>query len=569
MLFVSLALASISQLALQATMNDQVLAGDTTFKVTASIAVPDAPHGICFSPDGRLAYVACAGADKIAVLDCTSNTLVGELDAQAVPLDVILAQSGDALIATQFRSDALLRVPLDGSGSAVHETLQRAPSLFSPPTNDGRRFVVCEEANVVYEVGPDDATRRSWTTADRPYPADVTKDGILVFVPARDASAVTVTDTLNNRIAARVPVAQRPQGGAMTTDDVNYIVACGGSNELNYINTASFEVVATVNEGVGPRPFAVTLTLDGRFGIVNNAGGDTVSILDVAQRRIVGNLTVGRMPIVVRAHPDGQRIYVASEGNHTISVINIQREQESYAANTKTEVVVLGMIHSGHRTSKRYSLDVVKDLVRQIKPDYICAEIPPNRIDAAMGQFRRDGVITESRVKVFPEYVDAIFPLLNEMDFQIIATAGWTAEMNDYRRRRLREISNDPARASQWQEHQAATKRMNETIAAMDGDDNPRAIHTDEYDAIVDEGLRGPYNTYFNDDLADGGWDNINAKHYALIAKHLDSIRGQGKRVLVTFGAGHKGWFLRELRRRDDVTLLEVGPFLDESQASQ
>ena len=172
-------------------------------------------------------------------------------------------------------------------------------------------------------------------------------------------------------------------------------------------------------------------------------------------------------------------------------------------------------------------------------------------------------------MKVFPEYVDAIFPLLNEMDFQIIATAGWTAEMNDYRRRRLREISNDPARASQWQEHQAATKRMNETIAAMDGDDNPRAIHTDEYDAIVDEGLRGPYNTYFNDDLADGGWDNINAKHYALIAKHLDSIRGQGKRVLVTFGAGHKGWFLRELRRRDDVTLLEVGPFLDESQASQ
>ena len=40
MLFVSLALAAISQLTLQATMNDQVRAGDTTFKVTASIKVP-------------------------------------------------------------------------------------------------------------------------------------------------------------------------------------------------------------------------------------------------------------------------------------------------------------------------------------------------------------------------------------------------------------------------------------------------------------------------------------------------------------------------------------------------
>lgn len=568
MLFVSLTLAGISLFALQATMNDQVLAGDTTFKVTASIKVPDAPHGICFSPDGRFAYVACSGADKIAVLDCTSNTLVGELEAQAVPLDVILAQSGDALIATQFTSDALLRVPLDGSGPTVHETLQRGPSLFSPVTSDGRRFVVCEEADVVYEIGVDAAKGRSWTTADRPYPADVTKDGILLFVPARNASLVTVIDTLNNRITARVPVAQRPQGGTMTTDDVSYIVACGGSNELNYINTASFEVVATVNEDVGPKPFAVTLTRDGRFGIVNNAGGDTVSILDVAQRRIVGKLTVGRMPIVVRAHPDGQRIYVASEGNHTVSVINIQREQKSSTTKAKTEVVVLGMIHSGHRTSTRYSLDVVKSLVRQIKPDYICAEIPPNRIEAAMRQFRRDGVITEPRVQVFPEYVDAIFPLLNEMDFQIIATAGWTAQMNEYRRQRLRDISNNPARASQWQEYQTAMKTMNQAITAMDGDDNPRAIHTDEHDALIDQGLRGPYNKYFNDDLADGGWDNINAKHYTLISKHLDSIRGQGKRVLVTFGSGHKGWFLRELRRRDDVTLLEVGQFLDEIQAS-
>ena len=68
----------------------------------------------------------------------------------------------------------------------------------------------------------------------------------------------------------------------------------------------------------------------------------------------------------------------------------------------------------------------------------------------------------------------------------------------------------------------------------------------------------------FNDDLADGGWDNINAKHYALIARHLDTVRGRGQRVLITFGAGHKQWLLRELRQRDDVMLLEVRPFLDE-----
>jgi hypothetical protein len=104
---------------------------------------------------------------------------------------------------------------------------------------------------------------------------------------------------------------------------------------------------------------------------------------------------------------------------------------------------------------------------------------------------------------------------------------------------------------------------MDRAIEAMDGEDNPRVIHTDSYDSAIRSGRSGPYNRYFNDDLADGGWDNINARHYALIAAHLDAVRGRGRRALITFGAGHKGWFLRKLRRRDDVMLLEVGPFLD------
>lgn len=41
-------------------------------------------------------------------------------------------------------------------------------------------------------------------------------------------------------------------------------------------------------------------------------------------------------------------------------------------------------------------------------------------------------------------------------------------------------------------------------------------------------------------------------------------MRGRGQCVLITFGAGHKQWLLRELRQRDDVMLLEVRPFLDE-----
>ena len=100
----------------------------------------------------------------------------------------------------------------------------------------------------------------------------------------------------------------------------------------------------------------------------------------------------------------------------------------------KNEVIVMGMIHSGHRTNPNYDLEVVKNLVREIDPDYILAEIPPDRYPTARKEFDELDTIMEPRVRVFPEYVDAIFPLTKELKFEIIPTAGWTKPMNDYRR---------------------------------------------------------------------------------------------------------------------------------------
>jgi hypothetical protein len=71
----------------------------------------------------------------------------------------------------------------------------------------------------------------------------------------------------------------------------------------------------------------------------------------------------------------------------------------------------------------------------------------------------------------------------------------------------------------------------------------------------------------FNVELGLGGWENINIAHYWNIEKAIEKYRNQGKRFLIVYGAGHKGWFLRELRKRNDITLLEMEPFLKKIDA--
>ena len=228
------------------------------------------------------------------------------------------------------------------------------------------------------------------------------------------------------------------------------------------------------------------------------------------------------------------------------------------------KVIVLGMIHGTHETSERYPTSRVKGVIEAIDPDYVLTEIPPDRFDEAVRSFAEEGVVTEPRVQRFPEYKDALFPLSRTMTFEIIPTAGWTRPMADFRRDALDAISKDESRQADWQTYQAAIDEMNAAIGERR--DDPYFIHTDEYDAITKKGLT-PYAELFADDLGVGDWETINAAHYSYIERALDQHTGEGATILITYGAGHKYWFLEQLRERADIELVSPIDYFDQVPA--
>lgn len=581
-----LALAALGAVMPGCGEGDPAAEAPAPYRVGATIEVGAAPHGIRFSDDGDTAYVALSGDGQIAVVDLAAGAVGARWEAGSTPLDLV--RVADGWIVSQFADSTLIR--LDAEGRIVDGAVWNVgsgPSLFSPGTVRGRTWVTSEFADLLWVVDTEaGAPVGSHVTGDRPYPADVMWDGSYAFVPNLDEGTVSVIDLLNGETDATVEVCPGPPGGALTPNQVTYVVACGGSNEVVFVNTASFAVTGRVSEGLGPRPFSVVVPGDGRHAVVNNAGGSTVSVVDLAARAVVQTLEVGEQPIVVRAHPDGERVFVANEISGTlVELIPVGGGADAGLADTTSadsgpaeastggagasddpapvpsEVVVLGMIHGGHVTSEAFSLEVVRDLVREIAPDYWLTEIPPNRWDRAWAEYQASGSVEEPRTRLFPEYMEGLFPLTRELDFEVIPTAGWTEPMSDFRAAYLNAYSRDPERAGAWAEYQAAAAASAEALAAGAGDD-PRWIHTDAYDDAYDIRMQ-VYARLFDADLGPGGWDAINASHWAYIERALDRRQGEGARFLLTYGAGHKGPFLRELRRRDDIVLLEVGPFLD------
>lgn len=538
-------------------------APDSGFPVLHTIEVGSAPHGIRIH-DGK-AYIAVSGDDEIAVLDLDSLQITERWPVPKVPLGLV--KSANGWLVAPFRDERL--VELDGvTGKLLNEwPVANGPSLFTPNKVADLTYIVSEfgDSLTVFDTVSMQIIK-TYATGKRPYPADVTKDGVLAFVPNRDANTVSVIDLLNQKEIIKTPACAKPEGGALSIDQVHYLVACSGSDKVVWVNTASHEVISTTNSHIGPRPFSVAMSEDGHWAFVNNAGSDNISIIDMRTRAVVNKVQVGEQPIVMRVY--GDRLYVTNEVSGTLSIVGIPGMPESPEpdqAAAINEVLVLGMIHSEHETSDSYGLPLLSRVLEASEPDYVLTEIPPNRFDVARSSFTRRGKIIETRVERFPEYTDALFPLTKSMDFEIIPTAAWNTSMNDYRRQALESIENSRKRRDDWAAYEAAVAQMNEAIGERD--DDPLFIHTDEYDALIKQGFE-PYDRLFNDELGTGGWTTINQAHYALIEQALDKHSGEGKRFVITFGAAHKYWFLEQLRKREDIRLLDAKAFFQQAQAA-
>ncbi|MFT5283988.1 MAG: hypothetical protein ACI8TQ_000139 [Planctomycetota bacterium] len=377
---------------------------------------------------------------------------------------------------------------------------------------------------------------------------------------------VILTDRLNKHEAAVVDVGPIPIKAVFSPDFSSVVALTTKDEAVSWINTASYKVTSRITEGIGPGAQWFVPCPGGKYALINNFGANTISVLDFESRKIVDQIVVDDGPTRVQIHPDGTEAYIVCKRAKTICVLSLPTaEQPKPEKVVSNKVFMLGTIHGGHETSEVYDLQFLEQFIREVDPNYILAEIPPNRARAAMEGFLREGQVIEERVMRFPEYLQVVYPLTRELDFEIIPTAGWTEPMARFRRNRLKAISEDPERAAEWAEYQAAGKAAEECQAQLGPSDDPYLIHSNAYDDCVELDL-SVYDRLFNDELGPGGWTAINKAHYGNIEAALDKHSGEGKRFLITYGAGHKGWFLRELRKRTDIELIDLAPIFKRTE---
>ncbi|WP_306533536.1 beta-propeller fold lactonase family protein, partial [Geobacter sp.] len=277
-----------------------------TNTVVATVPVGANPVGVAITPDGAFAYVANYSSNTVSVIATATNTVAATVPVGLNPWGVTITPNGAFVYVTNYGSNTV--------------------------------SVITTATNTIVATVPVGAN---------PASVAITSDGTFAYIANYGSNTVSVIATAANTVVATVPVGPNPWGVAIRPDGAfAYVTITGSGWNQRYV-----AVIATATNtlvgGVGlpwsgyANPAGAAISPNGVFAYVTNnafAAGlnyHTVEVIATATNAVVATVPLGGHPLALSVTPDGKFVYVANAGYNIVSVI-------ATATNTVVATVPVG-----------------------------------------------------------------------------------------------------------------------------------------------------------------------------------------------------------------------------------
>ncbi|MGH1454528.1 MAG: YVTN family beta-propeller repeat protein [Paracoccaceae bacterium] len=294
--------------------DDTVSVIDTaTMTVTRTIPTGERPRGITFSHDYSRVYICASDSDTVQVMDPNTGEILHDLPSGEDPEQFVLhpndrhlyiANEDDAIttvVDTETRKViAQIDVGIEPEGMAV-----------SP---DGKIAITTSETtNMAHWIDTETRELFANTLVDaRPRHAEFVKDGTELWVSSEIGGTITVFDVETQTQKAKIefevkgvhPDRVQPVGFELTGDEKTAFVALGPSNHLAVVNAQTYTVEEYIL--VGRRVWHMAFNTDKSLLFTTNGVSGDVTVVDVAKRKPLQTIKVGRFPwgAALRPTPD-------------------------------------------------------------------------------------------------------------------------------------------------------------------------------------------------------------------------------------------------------------------------
>jgi YVTN family beta-propeller protein len=279
----------------------------TIFRELSSFETEKAPHDLAFSPDHKTVYIPIYGdgvygrnphpGHLIAIVDLESRKMTGTIDVSPyqAPHGIQVDHAGKLYVTCDLSRKLLVIDPNKRAVEAAIDT--EGTGHWSAVLPDGSKAYVANKNDKLFVSVIDLKARKMIGRIPAPNGTEgitASPDGMYVVAVDHVEPVLLVINPDRDQVAVRIPLEGNPRGAFKPrfTPDGSRLLVCSLDGTVNIINVADAHGKQTVLK-VGKDPMGFAISPDGKTALVANHGDGTVSVINLAEGRVVSSFKGG------------------------------------------------------------------------------------------------------------------------------------------------------------------------------------------------------------------------------------------------------------------------------------
>lgn len=274
----------------------------------------------------------------LAIVDPNTLKVVGRADAGPDPHEVVASDDGRFAYISNYGAFSRPQHTL----SVVDLVAQKAlPAIDLSPLlaphglqfADGKVFFTAEGSKVIGSYNPSNQ-RVDWILGigqNRTHMIYVTKNLACIFTSDVNSGTITILEhsehaDVSGWTEAHIPVGQGPEGFDLSPDGKVLWAANSHDGTVSIIDVAAKKVVQTIAANVKSAN-RVKFTPDGRLVLVSLLAGTDLVVMDAKTREVIKRINLGGGSAGILMNPNSRVAYVAVSRGNFVAIVNLQTLQ--------------------------------------------------------------------------------------------------------------------------------------------------------------------------------------------------------------------------------------------------
>jgi YVTN family beta-propeller protein len=263
--------------------------------------------------------------NSLVIVDPANLRIAARVPAGENPHEVAVADDGLIAYISNYSGNTISRVDLVAQKALSPIDLGALRRPHGLEFVSGKLYFTAEGSKVVgsYDPGTQKVDWVIGTGQNRTHMVIASKDQKTVLTSNINSSTISVIeDQGRDWTITNIPVGRGSEGFDLTPDGKQLWVANAVDHTISIVDMAQKKVIATLpSTNNGNR---LKITRDGRYAFVSNLGGSGLLVIDVATRKPLRTIPTPGSTEGLLMSPDGAHVYTTMNDHDSVAVIDLK-----------------------------------------------------------------------------------------------------------------------------------------------------------------------------------------------------------------------------------------------------